>query len=230
MMMAETFLATRPPARNGGDRFQIVVNADEDVLSDDAEGTASSTTDPRSRPRPCAASHATRRSCIAVNDAGRPARGTAKKAPAIPASTRRAVRARDKGCRFPGCGGTRVHQIHHVRHRAHGGGNEMANLVELCWFHHRLVHEGGWSVRLETSGEVLAIRPNGNVLPRPRPKAARSVMAKDRTREPQTAARRSTRPHASRAGTATRSISTTSSRSLCRALEPQLNLSARAPA
>ena len=45
----------------------------------------------------------------------------------------------------------------------------MTNLVELCWFHHRLVHEGGWSLRFDSDGEVLAIRPNGNVLPRPRP-------------------------------------------------------------
>jgi hypothetical protein len=59
--------------------------------------------------------------------------------------------------------------IHHVRHRAKGGGNAMTNLVELCWFHHRLVHEGGWNVRFDDNGEVLAIRPNGNVLPRPRP-------------------------------------------------------------
>ena len=57
--------------------------------------------------------------------------------------------------------------IHHVRHRAHKGGNEMTNLVELCWFHHRLVHEGGWSLRFDNTGAVLAIRPNGNVLPRP---------------------------------------------------------------
>jgi hypothetical protein len=58
--------------------------------------------------------------------------------------------------------------VHHVRHRARGGGNELTNLVELCWFHHRLVHEGGWNVRLADDGGVLAIRPNGNVLPRPR--------------------------------------------------------------
>jgi hypothetical protein len=59
--------------------------------------------------------------------------------------------------------------IHHVRHRAHFGGNEMSNLVELCWFHHRLVHEGGWNVRIDSNSDVLAIRPNGNVLPRPKP-------------------------------------------------------------
>jgi hypothetical protein len=93
---------------------------------------------------------------------------TSGKAPAIPAATRRAVHARDHGCRFPGCAGRVFTHLHHVRHRAKGGGNEMTNLVELCWFHHRLVHEGGWNVRLESSGNVLAMRPNGNVLPCPK--------------------------------------------------------------
>ena len=27
--------------------------------------------------------------------------------------------------------------------------NDLRNLVELCWFHHRLVHEGGWNLRFD---------------------------------------------------------------------------------
>lgn len=38
VMMAETVLATGPTARTGGDRYQIVVNVDADVLSDNASG------------------------------------------------------------------------------------------------------------------------------------------------------------------------------------------------
>ena len=105
----------------------------------------------------------------AVHDAVDRLVGTGRKAPAIPASTRRAVHARDRGCRFPGCGGRAFTNIHHIRHRARFGGNEMTNLVELCWFHHRLVHEGGWNLRFDDTGAVIAIRPNGNVLARPRP-------------------------------------------------------------
>jgi hypothetical protein len=105
-----------------------------------------------------------------VRRVDRPCRGTAvdrawNKAPAIPAPTRRAVRRRDRGCRFPGCGRRAFTQIHHLRHRAHGGSNDLCNLMELCWYHHRLVHEGGWNVRFDGDGNVVAIRPDGEVLP-----------------------------------------------------------------
>jgi hypothetical protein len=38
-------------------------------------------------------------------------------------------------------------------------------VLELCWFHHRLVHEGGWTVRFLEDDEVIAITPCGNVIP-----------------------------------------------------------------
>jgi hypothetical protein len=103
-----------------------------------------------------------------------------RKTPAIPATTRRAVRRRDRGCRFPGCGRRAFTQVHHIRHRAHDGTNDLDNLVELCRFHHRLVHEGGWKVRLDADGHVLAIRPNGNVLARPHPPSPTDSRAVER--------------------------------------------------
>jgi Domain of unknown function (DUF222)/HNH endonuclease len=62
-------------------------------------------------------------------------------------ATMRALRVRDKGCRFPGCD----RQInwsnpHHIVYRSRGGSDKLENLVLLCFFHHRLVHEGGWQV------------------------------------------------------------------------------------
>jgi hypothetical protein len=35
---------------------------------------------------------------------------------------------------------------HHIDFWARGGPNKLPNLVLLCYFHHRLVHEGGWQV------------------------------------------------------------------------------------
>jgi len=61
--------------------------------------------------------------------------------------TRRALRTRDRGCRWPGCD----RQVnwstpHHIIAWARGGPGNLPNLVLLCYFHHRLVHEGGWQV------------------------------------------------------------------------------------
>ena len=75
------------------------------------------------------------------------------------------VHARDQGCRFQGYGQRRFVDAHHIRHRAHGGRNELENLVELCWFHHRLVHEGGWKLRVDGDGNVVVTNPVGNVIP-----------------------------------------------------------------
>ncbi|MEN8377094.1 MAG: DUF222 domain-containing protein, partial [Gemmatimonadota bacterium] len=74
----------------------------------------------------------------------------------VPARMRRALEARDDGrCRFPGCESTRC-DAHHVRHWSRGGETKLENLVLLCRFHHRLVHEGGFRVELRTTGSGTA--------------------------------------------------------------------------
>ena len=78
----------------------------------------------------------------------------------IPSAIRRALDVRDRGCRFPGCTCARYVDAHHVVHWAHGGETKLGNLVLLCRFHHRLIHEGGYSVRSADGGFVFA-DPNG---------------------------------------------------------------------
>jgi len=53
---------------------------------------------------------------------------------------RRALEHRDRCCVVPGCGATRGLHAHHIRHGEHGGPTELANLVLVCPFHHRLHH------------------------------------------------------------------------------------------
>jgi hypothetical protein len=66
---------------------------------------------------------------------------------AVSGPTRRALRTRDKGCRFPGCDRpVDWTNPHHIVHWARGGPGNLPNLVLLCYYHHRLVHEGGWQV------------------------------------------------------------------------------------
>ena len=73
----------------------------------------------------------------------------------------RQVRYRDRECRFPGCGARRFTEAHHIVWWRHGGRTELDNLLLICSFHHRLVHEYGWSVRREDGGEVAWFRPYG---------------------------------------------------------------------
>ena len=45
-------------------------------------------------------------------------------------------------CRVPGCRSYGPLHLHHIVFRAHGGGDEAENLVTLCDFHHRALHDG----------------------------------------------------------------------------------------
>jgi hypothetical protein len=73
---------------------------------------------------------------------------------------RRALEYRDRGCRFPGCG-LRFTDAHHVRHWADGGETKLGNLVLLCRYHHRLVHEEGWKVDWWGEGRPVFFDPRG---------------------------------------------------------------------
>ena len=83
---------------------------------------------------------------------------------AVPPAIRRALRVRDGGCRFPGCDRTRFTHAHHIKHWADGGDTALDNLVTLCSFHHRQVHEGGFGVRMN-EGEIEFLHPDGRVIP-----------------------------------------------------------------
>lgn len=82
----------------------------------------------------------------------------------VPPWLRRQVRRRDAGCRFPGCDRRRFLHAHHVRFWRHGGPTELGNLASLCPFHHRLVHEGGWTMSGDPDAEVAFRSPHGRVL------------------------------------------------------------------
>ena len=88
----------------------------------------------------------------------------------IPPALRRALHARDRGCRFPGCG-VRFGQGHHIRHWAHGGPTTLSNLALLCRRHHRAVHEEGYQIARLPDGALQFRRPDGRPLPEVPPSA-----------------------------------------------------------
>jgi hypothetical protein len=86
----------------------------------------------------------------------------------VSAPTRRALRVRDRGCRWPGCD----RQVnwstpHHMIAWSRGGPSDLPNLVLLCFFHHRLVHEGGWQV-VKAGREFRFLPPDRVVMRRAR--------------------------------------------------------------
>ena len=78
---------------------------------------------------------------------------------------RKALEARDGGCRFPGCSSRARAHAHHITPWADGGETAMNNLVLLCPFHHRAVHEGGWGVEMDEWGAPRFFNPLGARVP-----------------------------------------------------------------
>jgi Domain of unknown function (DUF222) len=83
----------------------------------------------------------------------------------IPPSTRRALEARDRHCVFDGCDRRPSWcDGHHLVWWTRGGPTTLANLGLLCRPHHRLVHEGGWTLE-RRDGRFKATPPSRRVQP-----------------------------------------------------------------
>jgi hypothetical protein len=166
VLMADGLLAGDGTGRSG-DRHQVVVHVDVSSLRDaDGEPELADGT-------PIAAETARRLACDAaivplLERAGRPL-SVGRKTRSIPPALRRALQSRDRGCRFPGCSSTCSVDAHHIQHWANGGATSLDNLVQLCRHHHRLLHEGGYTVTKRGTSFVFR-RPDGRELKRfPRP-------------------------------------------------------------
>jgi hypothetical protein len=82
----------------------------------------------------------------------------------VPWWMRKALWARDRTCRWPGCDlPTEWTDAHHLTPWWAGGTTEMSQMISVCRFHHHLVHEGQWRLTLDhTTGEVWVTRPDGS--------------------------------------------------------------------
>jgi hypothetical protein len=164
-LVAESALTAGLDPGTRGDRYQVVVHVDAEVLAPGGEDGASWMEDGNhvsaetSRRLACDAArvmmlHAADGSVL---DVGRRTR-------AISPGLRRALEHRDGGCRFPGCS-LKLCDVHHVEFWGDGGGTSMGNTLLLCRRHHRAVHEEGFAVDLLPSGEARFYRPDGRPLP-----------------------------------------------------------------
>ena len=159
--IAETSLAAGPTQRTGGERYQLVVHVDAEVLSDDEAKGACELDD-----GPALAPETVRRmacdaSLVTIAERNRRPLTVGRKTRSIPPALRRALHSRDRGCQFPGCTQRRFVDAHHIHHWAHGGETKLSNLLLLCRHHHRLLHEGGYSVERHAAREMTFRRPDG---------------------------------------------------------------------
>ena len=82
----------------------------------------------------------------------------------ISPALRRALAARDGGCRFPGCTNRRFVDAHHLVHWIDGGETGLENTLLVCRRHHRYLHEYGYTV--DRAGDELVFRgTDGEVIP-----------------------------------------------------------------
>jgi hypothetical protein len=164
--IAESFLAHDVLESPGTDRQQIVVHVAAETLRHGSAGCCEIEHGPS-----IPAETARRFSCDAcvvslVEDEDGEPLNVGRKRRVVSAPLRRLLTARDKGCRFPGCCNARYIDMHHIKHWANGGETKPSNLVSLCRFHHRVVHEGGFNVEILDDGALRFVRPDGESVDR----------------------------------------------------------------
>jgi hypothetical protein len=184
LVIAEAFLAGKIADADNPDVYQVIVHVGNGTLAAGEPAGVSAETPPATPAAPDDPADPARRhvedgpavsvstaqmlACTATSswmrhdhdgtvlDVGRRRR---RPGPAL----RRAARERDKcRCRFPGCESRRV-DLHHIQHWINGGRTSLENLISLCKYHHRLVHERGYLIA-SAPGAFTFYRPDGTLI------------------------------------------------------------------
>jgi hypothetical protein len=178
--IAERYLNSDPGSGSSADRYQVMVHVSAAALREDVgmsdHGVSAETSNSFTAEMSCledgphvSAETSRRIACDGsilklVEDTDGQPLSIGRKSRSIPPALRRALRARDDGCRFPGCTHRSYIDGHHVKHWADGGETSLDNLVQLCRHHHRLVHEGGFSCERRDDGAFVFKDPQARTL------------------------------------------------------------------
>lgn len=100
---------------------------------------------------------------LAIRESDRGAVGIGRTSRSIPGWLRKLVMARDGGCRFPRCHRRHWVHVHHIVHWIDGGPTDLDNLITLCGFHHRLIHNSGWRISGDPQRDVEFVRQDGSL-------------------------------------------------------------------
>lgn len=84
----------------------------------------------------------------------------------VTAAQWKALRIRDRHCRFPGCSRPPDWcDAHHLTPWTDGGPTDLDNLILLCRHHHTLCHEGGHTITTTPHPTLTFHRPDGTAIP-----------------------------------------------------------------
>ena len=97
---------------------------------------------------------------VVEDDRGAPL-SIGRKRRTISGGLKRALYQRDTTCTFPGCAHRSYLEGHHIKHWANGGETDLLNTCLLCSFHHRFVHEYGYTIELDEDQKVQFRDPQG---------------------------------------------------------------------
>jgi hypothetical protein len=172
--VAKGYLSGESSKKTGSaDHYQIMVHAaavavDEKALRPNASGT------PDRRDASDAKSdlpiETVRRLCcdgaivpVTEDEQGNPL-NVGRKHRIVQPALRRALDARDKHCTYPGCIHDKWLDAHHIEHWANGGETSLKNTLLLCSKHHRLLHEGGYTIKKNYLGERYFETSQGKIV------------------------------------------------------------------
>jgi hypothetical protein len=152
-------LATGELPDNGGERPQLAVMAELDVLTGQLKAGALETGE-RLSPEAVRRIACDSRLLPGVMDGSGLILDLGRERRLWTGAARKAILLRDRGCVFPGCDRPpRWTDIHHVTQWQHGGGTDRDNGVAFCGHHHRVIHQGHWQVRIASDGLPELIPP-----------------------------------------------------------------------
>jgi len=158
--MANAYLAGQREVSTGSaEHYQVTVHVDRSALTED-------------RGRSGLPVESVRRLCcdgetvVIVEDENGEPLNVGRKSRTVPTAIKRALWARDKSCTFPGCSHKRFVDAHYIQHWSAGGETSLDNLMLLCTRHHRLVHEGGFSIAKDYLDRWYFKRPDGQAVPK----------------------------------------------------------------
>jgi hypothetical protein len=137
-----------------GPRPQLIIRASQETLAGVPGAPAGELEGGGTVPAETVQRHACDAALIVISGANEIDREVNHSVRTIPASTRRALEARDGHCVWPGCRRPEAWcDGHHLVWWTRGGKTELPNLALLCRPHHRSVHEGGWKIERRQAGK-----------------------------------------------------------------------------